>query len=278
MSRRFLAIKKISSIQVWYYSSFRFVEIFFFYFYRYSIRKKSKHARTERAKRFNSNDRLHRNPFSCQLYFFLLIPCTNRLFTPIIPLSLFFLSTYYFIFPIEKKTIEKRCDWYKAIVYSISHLLVFAQKNIDNNVHLDQQTNERMKRRKWCTLDGILRFMKRVLIHTSNHGEKWGSGGYHLKKKKRNQYQNHIKKGEKRRRKKKKREWNTEANVSSESPMNFPAVKRTAFWLLIISIFVIFCRLYEYPYQGIEYVARLISILWKKKNGKCVEKKSILYA
>lgn len=185
MSRRFLAIKKISSIQVWYYSSFRFVEIFFFYFYRYSIRKKSKHARTERAKRFNSNDRLHRNPFSCRLYFFLLIPCTNRLFTPIIPLSLFFLSTYYFIFPIEKKTIEKRYDWYKAIVYSISHLLVFAQKNIiDNNVHLDQRTNERMKRRKWCTLDGILRFTKRVLIHTSNHGEKWGSGGYHLKKKK----------------------------------------------------------------------------------------------
>lgn len=185
MSRRFLAIKKISSIQVWYYSSFRFVEIFFFYFYRYSIRKKSKHARTERAKRFNSNDRLHRNPFSCRLYFFLLIPCTNRLFTPIIPLSLFFLSTYYFIFPIEKKTIEKRYDWYKAIVYSISHLLVFAQKNIiDNNVHLDQRTNERMKRRKWCTLDGILRFMKRVLIHTSNHGEKWGSSGYHLKKKK----------------------------------------------------------------------------------------------
>lgn len=180
MSRRFLAIKKISSIQAWYYTRFDLSKSSSSTFT--DIQFESKHARTERAKRFNSNDRLHRNPFSCLLYFFLLIPCTNRLFTPIIPL--FFLSTYYFIFPIEKKTIEKRYDWYKAIVYSISHLLVFAQKNIDNNVHLDQRTNERMKRRKWCTLDGILRFMKRVLIHTSNHGEKWGSGGYHLKKKK----------------------------------------------------------------------------------------------
>lgn len=155
--------------------------------------------------------------------------------------SLFFVLTYISSFRSKKKTIEKKMrrliGSYKAIVYSISHLLVFAQKHW-YDVHWNQRTNERMKRRKWCILDDILRFMRRVLIHTSNHGEKWGSGGYHLKKKKR-KYQER----DKRWRKKKKRKWNTEANVSSESPMNFPAVKRTAFWLLIISIFVIFCRL-----------------------------------
>lgn len=154
--------------------------------------------------------------------------------------SLFFVLTYISSFRSKKKNNRKKdakIDWsYKAIVYSISHLLVFAQKHW-YDVHWNQRTNERMKRRKWCILDDILRFMRRVLIHTSNHGEKWGSGGYHLKKKRKYQER------DKRWRKKKKRKWNTEANVSSESPMNFPAVKRTAFWLLIISIFVIFCRL-----------------------------------
>lgn len=108
--------------------------------------------------------------------------------------SLFFVLTYISSFRSKKKTIEKKkmrrlIGSYKAIVYSISHLLVFAQKHW-YDVHWNQRTNERMKRRKWCILDDILRFMRRVLIHTSNHGEKWGSGGYHLKKKKEN-----IKKG-----------------------------------------------------------------------------------
>ena len=54
-----------------------------------------------------------------------------------------------------------------------------------------------------------------------------------------------------------------EANVSSDSSMNFPAVKRTGFWPLTISMFTGFCKLRGYRYQGIEYPAWPIASLWE---------------
>lgn len=148
----------------------------------------------------------------------------------------FFVLIYTSSFRSKKDMIDRytRQSFIRLAIYS------YSLKNIDimSSGSANQRTNERMKRRKWCILNDILRFIKWILIHASNHGEKWGSSGYHLKKKKKI-----SKKKEEMEKRKKKREWNTEANVSNESPMNFPAVKRTAFWLLTISIFVIFCRL-----------------------------------
>lgn len=103
-------------------------------------------------------------------------------------------------------------------------------------------------------------FTKRESVHASHHGEKRSSGGYHLKERD----DRRIKEG-------REKVWGregkkvTEANVSSDSSMNFPAVRRTGFWPLTISMFTGFCKFRGYRYQGIEYPAWPIASLWKRE-------------
>lgn len=104
-------------------------------------------------------------------------------------------------------------------------------------------------------------FTKRKSVHASHHGEKRSSGGYHLKER-----------DDRKMREGREKVWEgegkkvTEANVSSDSSMNFPAVKRTGFWPLTISMFTGFCKLRGYRYQGIEYPAWPIASLWKRER------------
>lgn len=102
-------------------------------------------------------------------------------------------------------------------------------------------------------------FAKRESVHASYHGEKRSSGGYHLKERDGRKIREGREKVQGREGKKV-----TEANVSSDSSMNFPAVRRTGFWPLIRSMFTGFRKLRGYRYQGIEYPAWPIASLWKK--------------